>query len=413
MRMCSNEIGRGGFIVRIVCCIAVVCMAMLCLPAYADDAMGKSAQFDIAAQPLSSALIQFSTQSGMQVATADIDISKLQSRAVTGTHTIREAMGILLSGTGLDFAQVGASTITVKSKNPSAAAHPTGASKHVAVKGDQEKPQELERVSVTGSRIPLTEKEQAQPVLVFTAEDLDRSGQTTVTDFLNNLPQMAISSVPGAFQTFASQRGVRLHGLPLGTTLVLIDGLRPQISYYGTLDLSMIPASAIERIEVIPVGSSAIYGSDAIAGVVNLVLKKHFDGVEANVKYGAADDTEDFTASAAIGKDWGRGSFSLVVSGQKQTDLSMAQRERTATAPAVQTDACSPGNVYALNGGTLPGLGTSSAAIPLGLTGTPTISDFANTAGHVNKCNRYAKASLIPATSFSLRIEYKRKPTKP
>jgi len=398
MRMCSNEIRRNGFITRLMR-ITIVLMAMLCLPAYADDPMGKSVQFDIPAQSLSSALINFSTQSGMQVATADIDISKLQSHAVSGNHSIREAMGILLGGTGLDFAQVGTSTITVKSKSPSAAIHPPDSSKRTVAKSDKEKTQEFEKITVAGSRIPLAAQEQAQPVLVFTAEDLDRSGQTTVTDFLNNLPQMSIASSPGPIQTWASQRGVQLHGLPIGTTLVLIDGLRPQISYYGSLDLSMIPASAIERIEVVPVGSSAIYGSDAIAGVINLVLKKHFDGIETSAKYGAANDTEDFTASAAFGKDWGRGSFSLIVSGQKQTDLSMAERERTAMGTAgLRTDACSPGTVYALNGGTLPGLGTSSAAIPTGLSGKPAISDFASTAGKVNECNLYSKASLIPAS---------------
>src|SRR6202020_2375951 len=95
-------------------------------------------------------------------------------------------------------------------------------------------------------------------------------------------------------------------------TLVLLNGRRLESTYAGFFDLSNIPLSAVERIEVTPVGSSAIYGSDALAGAVNIVLKKDIEGMNVNASYGAASNTSEGSLNADWGKRWDRGSFTVV-----------------------------------------------------------------------------------------------------
>ncbi len=256
----------------------------------------------------------------------------------------------------------------------------------------QRKPAALEQVVVTGSHIPLTAAQQAQPVQVYTRQDIDRSGQTTVADFLNDLPQVSMVNIGNAFQDAAGGRTVRLHGMPIGSTLVLIDGQRTEASANGYFDLSGIPSSAIERIEMIPVGSSAVYGSDALAGVINIVLKKNFDGFEANVKFGAANSTNDGTLDAAFGKNWDKGSVSLLVSEQRQTELTMADRALSASGDFTshgganyRVDSCAPANAYSSSGQVLSG------------------------GGQVRTCAPYRSESLLPAikqTSALLSAHY-------
>src|SRR5215469_4203578 len=167
---------------------------------------------------------------------------------------------------------------------------------------------ELEEVLVTGTRLNLTPAEATQQIQVFTQEDIERSGQSTAADFLNTLPVTSLIVDPGSLQTVNAATGVRLRGLPLGTTLVLIDGRRVGISggaaYDDIFDLTNIPLAAVDRIEVLPQGSSAVYGSDAIAGVVNIILKKNFEGFAGAVRYGAADETHEVNTNLAWGKRW-------------------------------------------------------------------------------------------------------------
>ncbi|MBA0348497.1 TonB-dependent receptor [Stenotrophomonas maltophilia] len=151
-------------------------------------------------------------------------------------------------------------------------------------------PTTLDRLEVTGSRIRSVDVETSQPVLTVSHEDIQRSGLVSVGDLLQNL------SVAGT-QTFSKaavlasnpeQGGqyVSLYNLGEQRTLVLVNGKRWSTSLAGFTDMSTIPTSLIERIEVLKDGASAIYGSDAISGVVNIILRKNFDGAEASAYYG-------------------------------------------------------------------------------------------------------------------------------
>ncbi len=159
------------------------------------------------------------------------------------------------------------------------------------------KPDELETVIVTGSRIATISREGPSPVTVITAEDITARGFTTVQEAVAALPQVtgtAQNETQAATRTFArNANGVDVRGLGPGRTLILVDGRRMTdypLPYGGTsnfVNLSAIPAAAVERIEVLAGGASAIYGSDAVAGVINIILKKKTDApFNVDLRYG-------------------------------------------------------------------------------------------------------------------------------
>jgi len=128
-------------------------------------------------------------------------------------------------------------------------------------------------------------------------------------------------------KTFGGATTVQLHGLPMGSALVLLNGRRIETSgstqAFGQefFDLNNIPLAAVERVEIVPQGSSAIYGSDAIAGVVNILLKNNFDGLEANTKYGQASGIDESDSSLAWGKRWDKASIMILGSFQTRSEL--------------------------------------------------------------------------------------------
>ncbi len=149
----------------------------------------------------------------------------------------------------------------------------------------------VERVEVTGSRIKRIDSESASALQLITREDIERSGAQTANDVLRNLAAgnaggYSTEGVPD--QSFGGS-GISLRGLGAGSTLVLVNGRRVAPFGYGAasfVDTNAIPAEAIERIETLLDGASAIYGADAIAGVVNIILRKNFKGVVASAAAG-------------------------------------------------------------------------------------------------------------------------------
>ncbi|WP_448479174.1 TonB-dependent receptor [Pseudoxanthomonas mexicana] len=152
----------------------------------------------------------------------------------------------------------------------------------------QEATTTLDKVEVTGSRIKRTDVETSQPVFSLTREDIQAQGLTSIGDVIQNL-----TSNGTALNTTYNNGGngetrVSLRNLGSNRTLVLVNGRRwvAGTGLGGATDLNTIPTAAVERIEVLKDGASAIYGSDAIAGVVNVILRTDFDGAEANAYYG-------------------------------------------------------------------------------------------------------------------------------
>ena len=167
---------------------------------------------------------------------------------------------------------------------------------------------DLDRIVVTGSNIPRTDIETASPVQVISREEIDRTGKATVAEYLQTLTSDGAGSVPKSFGNgFAGGgAGVSLRGLGAGSTLVLLNGRR--IAPYGLADdgqkvftdLSIIPMEAVERVEVLKDGASAIYGSDAIAGVVNIILRRDFTGAVVKGSYGTSGDSDGNARKGSI-----------------------------------------------------------------------------------------------------------------
>ena len=172
----------------------------------------------------------------------------------------------------------------------------------------------LDRIQVTGSRIRRADVEGAVPVTVIDRAAIDASGDVSVADVMRDSTFASFGNFrPRSGSSAQSTADIDLRGIGSDRTLVLMDGRRaPYSPSAGTsADLNTIPLAAVERIEILSDGASAVYGSDAIGGVVNIVLRKDFDGVE--VRYGRGDpavsggDTEE--ASLVFGASSDRGSL--------------------------------------------------------------------------------------------------------
>jgi len=419
----------------------LLCTAALLLTAPAM-ALADSARFDIAAQPMPAALKAFAAQAHMQLLYRYNAVQNAHGNAVSGELEKHAALEQLLRDSGLEVVYSSDSAATIRpiktdaettaktndaegAQNKSfwdrfrvAQVDPGKVAGVVSVSGEDEatikkkNPVQLEEVVITGSRLPQTVNNGAQDVAIYTNGLIEQSGRTSIPDFLNTLPSVSIASVEQGFQAAFGSTTVQLRGLPIGTTLVLIDGRRVQTSGSQAgldfFDLNNIPLAAVERIEVIADGSSAIYGSDAIAGVVNIILKKNLEGLEVSAKYGGAVGIDEANGSIAWARHWERGGISIVGSYATRSELSNYERSITASSdfssfggPNKNRYFCNPGNVFSPDQITpLPGLGGATyAAVPVGFAGTPSIDEFKGTAGSLNRCSIYTGFSEVPASN--------------
>lgn len=181
-----------------------------------------------------------------------------------------------------------------------------------AGQGQAEDPVTLDSVVVTGSRIARPEIDAAVPIAVLNAEDFERDGTVNVQDILREMPQIGVGTTRTNSNFSDTAMGVAtvdMRNLGPSRTLVLVNGRRyvPGMGGTSAVDLNNIPADFIERVEVITGGASAVYGSDAISGVVNFVLKEGFEGATAHAQYGISsrDDNERVMLSLTGGTRWG------------------------------------------------------------------------------------------------------------
>mgnify|MGYP000058901663 CR=1 FL=1 len=175
---------------------------------------------------------------------------------------------------------------------------------------------DVERIEITGSRIKRADMESASPVAVISAEQISMSGISNVENLLQEMSFSAgvAGNATNAYWTSGGYgtAQVNLRGMGIKRTLVLFNGRRVVGGGTGansSVDLNMIPTSMIERVEVLLDGASAIYGADAVAGVVNIITKKEFDGAEFSAKAGFTDkgDGESQDISLTIGGNFDKG----------------------------------------------------------------------------------------------------------
>ena len=303
--------------------VAVLTFASARVQAQADEVL----TLDIPAQNVGSALLTLAKSSNMQIvlpvgAGANVEVEGLQ-----GEYRIEEALAALLTDTGLEYEFAAEDMIVVQQSEDAE----EGA--RDAEDGDEaeeeEKPLEINTQKVTGTRL-LTGDPSAR-VISFTAEDIAARGVSDLEEFFRTLP-WAFSAINTHNNTFANPGGaddtevvvgvlgvaaVNLRALSSPNTLILVNGRRVAGTpgfYENFANIINVPLSAVERVDIQLDGASAVYGSDAIGGVVNVILKSRYDGMSAAYReeYSATDaDAKKLTARG--GYTWGSGNLFINV----------------------------------------------------------------------------------------------------
>lgn len=342
------------------------------IPAQAEQAWQAeqaNRNFDINAQPLQTALLEFAAQTDIVVVAPASLVRGKSAPKVSGNLPPYRALGKLLAGSGLTSARGTEGEITIisekakigKAQSPSSlqfarnhnSDNLNDATQDQAVRQTPDNTEtedeltELEEIIITGSHIrgagPVGSK-----VFTYDRSEIDLQGYATLPDFMRSLPQNFSGGITestsvfggaanGAFENFNEGTGVNLRGLGNTSTLVLLDGQRmaPTGRNGNFVDISMIPLSAVESVEVLMDGASAIYGSDAIGGVVNYKIRKDYDGAETRLNYGVASGggLEKVQVGQTFGRTWDAGHGLISYEYNHRNPLKASFRSFSNTAP--------------------------------------------------------------------------------
>ncbi|HVI58162.1 MAG TPA: TonB-dependent receptor [Luteimonas sp.] len=303
--------------------IATACLLALSAHAQAEPA----AQIDIPASDLVTALDSLARQSGTQLIYRPDQLRGARTRGVRGNLPADAALDRLLQGTGyVPHRDPSGAVLIVKGDAPAPAPRPA-APQPAPAQDDppaQAEPPttELQTIQVTGSRIPRAQVEGPAPVTVMTADEIRASGFASVPDVLRAMTQNGgetqsqQSFSGGDFSPGAQQ--VDLRGLGPNHTLVLVNGRRiadfpmPFKGRSNFTDISNIPLGMVDRIEVLTGSASAVYGSDAISGVINFILKKEADGTTIDFRYGDTTRGGGESMKLSLSSGFSRGGFNAV-----------------------------------------------------------------------------------------------------
>ena len=333
--------------------------------------------FDIGEQKLTAALLQFSEQSDTLLVMQTELIADRSAPEVKGDMPAAEALEKLLEGSGLEYSVGDDGGVTVvhaeQTENLSSGkAQPTSRPMLMAqasveqnrrattgtvevVNEDVDKADfHIEEIIVTGTNIRGVQNP-TTPVLQFDREDIDLSGAGTIQDFLRTIPQNLSSNsieavnTENPFDAAGIEGGatIDLRGLGAGSTLILLDGRRLAAGGGGQfVDVSAIPVSAIERVEILTDGASAVYGSDAVGGVVNFLTKDAYEGLEVRGRYGTVTDggLEEYLVGASGGVSWESGGGFVSVDYLDRSPL--LSRERDFVDLSDSSDATPDGTLF-------------------------------------------------------------------
>lgn len=294
-------------------------------------ALAQERNFNIPSGSLKMALGAFVRQSGMQVIYRADEIRSARSAGARGRLAPSAALNALLAGSGFTarFDPSGAVAIVPASRE--VAAENDGA-------GEETDLTDRNEILVTGTRIKGAET--ASPTTTITAEQMRKEGRTDLGQVIRTISQNfnggqnpgVLSSAGGtniSNQNVGGGSALNLRGLGPDATLTLLNGKRLTYSGFGNaIDVSAIPIAAIERFDVITDGASAIYGSDAVAGVANIILRRDFEGVTTSVRgnWLTRGGGEGYQASVTAGTSWQDGGVMLAYDRSKADPIFARQR---------------------------------------------------------------------------------------
>ena len=347
---------------------AAFCVGVILATANVAFAESRAERYDIhiVEARLGAALTALALQTDKQLF-FPYDLADAQGvHPVSGNYTVDEALDLMLRDTGFSGGLTDSGVITIsrvastdsegetmgardQKSSPNkrkgllgilAAAFSVGAGAQETADTDKEDfGEELEEIVVTGTNIRGVENPTV-PIIQFDREAIELSGAATVEDFLRTVPQnfQGISPVAGDSANPNGGNGsnpllgtsVDLRGLGAGSTLSLLNGRRLAATGDASfVDVSVLPLGAIERVDVQTDGASAVYGTDAVGGVVNFITRRDYEGFDVNARYGTVTDgsREEFGVGAAGGTSWGGGGFFLGVDYLDQTPLRVDERD--------------------------------------------------------------------------------------
>jgi iron complex outermembrane recepter protein len=364
-------------------------------------------RFDLPSEPLSQALIDFYHQSGVEPGFAVTpQMDKAKSNPVSGVMASSKALALMLKGTGYTYRfDTNNSVDVIPAEEPPGGQEATAVARRTTTPAARKPaiaqgPGRLEQVNVTGSLIHGAQDAVA-PLIYVKQQQLAMASFATVQDALYSLPIISLNGPRedlGIDANFQYGAGLDLRGLGVGATLVLVNGYRQPLSGLNGdfVDVSTIPWSAVERIEVLPDGASALYGSDAVAGVVNVIMRDNFEGAETHLRYGTAiGGRREVMASQLFGTHWSGGHAMLAYQYSDTTPLAAAERPYAANADKIPYGGgnydsyySNPGNI--LNPATLqPAYGIPAGQNGQGLTA-------AALSPNINLENQFAPLQLFP-----------------
>ena len=319
----------------------------------------------------------------------DANLDGKQSPGAHGSLSPDEAIHEILSNTGLEVSIVDNAYVI----------HSSNSKENV-------RRESTEDIIVTGTRIrgkgPI-----GSPLQTVDRDTLDHSGRATFADYVQTIPQnfsggpteatVGTTARSNANTNLNFGSGINLRGLGSASTLTLFDGTRPALggSWGAFTDLSLIPSTAIERVEILTDGASAIYGSDAVAGVVNIRFRNHFDGLETRLRAGTADgDYGEYQIAQLAGVHWNDGHLVLAGEYYSRGNLAAAKRDfvsedlRPFGGPDLRSNFASPGTIIAADGRIF--------AIPAGQNGRD-LSPADLIEGQINRGDAQRLIDILPS----------------
>jgi outer membrane receptor protein involved in Fe transport len=311
-------------------------------PAAVRSPASAAVNLNIPAQDLGSALSEFARQSNQQLLYSPDLVRGKKSSAVSGQFAPADGLKQLLSGSGVSYSTASSGAFLLSAGgNAGAGANSASSNGEGDANAD---------IVVTGTNIhgrtPVGSKLRS-----YSRDDIDRSGAGTVGEFARNVPEnfsnidtianngsnVNLSSGIGVFSNSYNGTAFNLRGLGPSATLTLFNGTRlaPGGNDGSFVDTSSIPVAAIDHVEILVDGASAIYGSDAIGGVVNIIPRRDYDGAETRIRYGQSTDGggEQFIGSQTLGKSWDGGNALISYTHTWNGGIDASQRSYTRGAP--------------------------------------------------------------------------------
>ena len=331
-------------------------VAMLAaVPSGGAAAQGRdTTHFDIPGGTLEAALDSYIDQSGRDLVYRTDQVADVRVPGVAGEYASVDALNHLLSGSDLIAVSDTSGALMVVARAQTAAQSQPAAQprRQPAAAPPADEPEEPEVITVVGSQIPGVRVDGALPVTVLDSDAIEALGGLDADDIFRSIPQMGdvgFNSTENVSGGINSARGdvasINLRALGTGNTLMLLNGRR-MVNHPGTqsenlvpvvtVNANAIPITGIRRVEVLLDGASALYGSDAVAGVVNTVLKDDFDGLVLDLRYGGEPDVDSrevrMTLQAGRNFNRGRSNISLFAAYTDRDPVYASERDWAANA---------------------------------------------------------------------------------